>query len=121
MACGEYGPGRVLHFKGIEAMAQAGLDLWDLGPDHGEWKRRFVLDPITVFAGVAEARSLGLRLPSPTHFTPAPIAAVLGKVAGRLEHIAAAEPTASGRLTGVLDALAHGHRRLSLAGAQAEA
>jgi CelD/BcsL family acetyltransferase involved in cellulose biosynthesis len=105
-----YRPGRLLHAQALAQMDALGLDLFDMGPTHGHWKKSFVLEPKVTLSGMATAGAPARRL------TPEPARGLASgltrKVAGRLEHIAAAEPTPLGRARALADSAMFGWRRL---------
>jgi CelD/BcsL family acetyltransferase involved in cellulose biosynthesis len=117
-----YGPGRILLTRALASLPSLGLDVLDLGPTTTRLKQSVVLEPKTVFAGVAHGHP---RAASPWRSVEGLLGpargALVRKVQSRLDHIAAVEPSTLGRVRGILGALAAAPRRLGAAPGTAEA
>lgn len=103
-------PGFVHQWLAIGAMSALGLDCYDLGPGYDHWKRMFANSALTIAAGTAAT--------SPQPARSWPLEAVwslpsAGRVRRRLDQIAATELTLSGRVHGLVSAMASYDRRLA--------
>ena len=111
------GPGQVLALMAPEALEALGLQTLDHGPSHAHYKAPFATAEVQVSEGLAIARgAAGLTARS---FDGAWALAgerrfeAVARLRRRLDHIAAAETSVSGRVRGVIDALAGSGRRAS--------
>ena len=103
-----YRPGRLLHVQAFAQMDALGLDLFDMGPTHGHWKKSFVLEPQFTLSGLATAGAPARRMTQANGRA----GDLARRIAGRLEHIAAAEPSPIGRMRALADSAVFGWRRL---------
>ena len=111
------GPGQVLMLMAPEALQALGLDVLDLGPSHAHYKAPFATGEVGLREGLAIAAGRtgqGVRsldgawvLAGERRF------AAVARLRRRLDHIDAAETSISGRVRGVVDALAGYARRTS--------
>ena len=108
-----YRPGRLIHVQAFAKMDEIGLDLFDMGPTHGHWKKSFVLEPKVTLCGLATAGAPARRM-KPDHVDTF-AGHFARRVAGRLDHIAAAEPSPLGRIRALADSAVFGWRRLGAA------
>lgn len=111
------GPGQVLMLMAPEALQALGLSVLDLGPSHAHYKAPFATGHVAIREGLAvaegragqAARSLdGAWALAGEHRIEA-----VARLRRRLDCITAAETSVSGRVRGVVDALAGYGRRSS--------
>jgi CelD/BcsL family acetyltransferase involved in cellulose biosynthesis len=115
--CASCGPGQVLMLMAPEALEALSLRALDLGPSHAHYKAPFATGQVPIREGraIAEGRA-GLPVRSAGAAWALAGERRIGAVARlrrRLDHIAAAETSVSGRVRGVVDALASYRRRAS--------
>lgn len=110
-----YSPGQVFLIRAIGSMTDLGLDRYVLGPGHDHYKRAFAPEPQWISEGVAIAPNAAGRAARREEQAWSLAGARRGGLAGRLrrrlEVIAAAETTFSGRARGFADAVAGQARR----------
>lgn len=101
---GAYSPGVLFLLRAIEAMPGMGLTTYDLSAGSDHYKKPFANRRMPIRAGVVRERG--------TPSSDKPQTELLGRINGRLEQIAAVEPSVLGRLRGVIDAVKDGPKRL---------
>jgi CelD/BcsL family acetyltransferase involved in cellulose biosynthesis len=102
-----YSPGSLLQLENIRAMPQLGLGSWDIGGGDDAAKSLIAFETTRTAAGSASSDG---RAPSGYRASlPAPIS----RIGRRFDHIAAAEPTLPGRISGVVSLLLGAKHRLS--------
>jgi CelD/BcsL family acetyltransferase involved in cellulose biosynthesis len=113
-ALAAYSPGLTFMSEAIRAMPGLGLRAYDLSAGSDHYKRPFASGIVTVREGVAGAAGLrlGPSLARMGEALGARPAQTLRRVERRLDHIAASELTLSGRMQGIVAALAASSRRL---------
>ncbi|MHB8528429.1 MAG: GNAT family N-acetyltransferase [Caulobacteraceae bacterium] len=110
-----YSPGLVHQWMAIEAMPELNLRVYDLGPGAGHWKALFANSEVPIGEGLATADGPAgryakgrERLWALPGLVSHPIAERLRR---RLDQIAQSELTLSGRVAGVVNAIAGYDRR----------
>lgn len=104
-----YSPGVMFLLRAIEAMPALNLTLYDLSAGSDHYKRPFANGRTLAYAGLTSAT--GVRPARSDSLSSLP--AVTRRVRQRLEHIASCEPSVSGRIRGLFDALKDAPKRLS--------
>lgn len=107
-----YSPGMTFISEAIRAMPRLGLTGYDLSAGSDHYKRPFASEQAIIREGELRLEGAGNALERFSGVLGAGPARALRRVGRRLDHIAAAEPTFSGRLSGVAAALAASSRRL---------
>jgi CelD/BcsL family acetyltransferase involved in cellulose biosynthesis len=109
-------PGNAFLDQVIRAMPGLGIAVYDLGPGHDHYKQPFSSTRKQVGIGLtlAEGQSRGLMRMGSTAWASG-VDAPLAKVRRRLDHIAAVDPTTSGRAMALVDAMRAIPRRLGAA------
>lgn len=110
-------PGQLFLAHTIRAMPQMGLTVYDLGPGHDHYKRPYASVRRELGVGLVLAQGARGRVAGAGEAAWSAIGlgrlAPLDKVRRRLDHIAAIDPTAAGRVRGVIEAV-QGVRKRSL-------
>ncbi len=104
-----YSPGLVHQALAAAAAAKIGIRTYDLGPRAGRSKRMFANAAAEVREGVA----IGASLPAALLVRSEQLLShgLLGRARKRWDHVAAVEPTVSGRLAGIAQAAGALNRR----------
>ena len=112
-AVASVGPGITFLRRAIESMPDLGLEVYDLSAGHGEYKGHFASRTVSVSEGVAAAATEGAPSRALSGVLRVPRESLAGRLRGRLEQIAAVEPSGLGRARGVLWAVSDASKRLS--------
>lgn len=114
-ALADYSPGWTFLRRAIEAMPGLGLSRYDLAGGHEHYKLPLASERTPIGSGGLHGRSAPASLDSAIAFAGRALgetrAPLVDKVRRRLDHIAAAEPSLSGRLQGLATALSGAGRR----------
>ncbi len=114
-ACAGCGPGQVLMLQAPETLEALGLKVYDLGPGYAHYKAPFATGEVAIAEGLTMAdgpAGLAARsLDSAWSLAGDGRINVVCRLRRRLDHIAAAELSVSGRVRGVIEALAGSSRR----------
>jgi CelD/BcsL family acetyltransferase involved in cellulose biosynthesis len=113
-ALSAYSPGLTFISEAIRAMPALGLTSYDMSAGSDHYKRPFASDKAPIREGVLRVAGGGLErsLGRLSHVLGARPARTLRRVGRRIDHIASAELSLSGRVHGLAAALAASSRRL---------
>jgi CelD/BcsL family acetyltransferase involved in cellulose biosynthesis len=110
-----WSPGQIFLARAITAMPGLGLRVYDLGVGHDHYKRPFSNGQMSVSRGLAAAATESGRRAGAWervwNLADNAGAPAVGRVRRRLDHIAAVELSAAGRVRGVFDAIRSSARR----------
>lgn len=110
-------PGQAFLGHAIGAMPAMGLAVYDLGPGHDHYKKPYASTHRVLGAGLAVATGVQGKMAGVKEgawsFGGLGRVGAVDKVRRRLDHIAAVDPSPSGRVRGVLEAV-HGARKRGL-------
>ncbi len=113
--CAGCGPGQVLMLQAPETLQALGLEVYDLGPGYAHYKAPFATSEVAIADGLAMAHGpagLAARsLDSAWTLAGDGRIKVVCRLRRRLDHIAAAETSMTGRVRGLIDAIAGSGRR----------
>lgn len=109
-AMAAWSPGQIFFLRAIAAMPELGLTRYDLGPGHDHYKRAYGLKTVQIGEGAATASSMGGRMAhsveSVWSLAGARGAGPVGQLRRRMDIIASTELTMSGRVRGLVEAVA---------------
>ncbi len=114
--CVAGGPGQVLMLHAPELMQALGLRVYDLGPGHAHYKAPFATGQVSLGEGVALAAgsaNLAARSMEGAWALAGGRIDAVGRLRRRLDQIDAAELSISGRVLGLIEAVAGQGRRAS--------
>ena len=114
-ACAGCGPGQVLMLQAPETLQALGLQVYDLGPGYAHYKAPFATGEVAIADGLAMAPGPAGRaarsLDSAWAMAGDGRIEAVCRLRRRLDHIAAAELSTSGRVRGLIEAIAGSGRR----------
>jgi CelD/BcsL family acetyltransferase involved in cellulose biosynthesis len=119
-ALSAYSPGLTFMSEAIRAMPRLGLTSYDLSSGSDHYKRPFASGTVTVHEGGLRTGAARLSLGRIGALLGAGPAHTLRRVERRLDHIASAELSLSGRMQGFAAAVAASSRRLDAQAAPSE-
>jgi CelD/BcsL family acetyltransferase involved in cellulose biosynthesis len=109
-------PGQAFLGHVIGAMPAMGLEVYDLGPGHDHYKRPYASVKRTLGVGLVGAAGVRGRIAGAGEnaWSISGLGRVraLDKVRRRLDHIAAVDPSAAGRVRGVIEAVQGARKRI---------
>lgn len=111
-----FSPGHIFLDQAVRAMPELGIRVYDLGPGHDHYKKPFASTEREVGVGLTIVTGAVGALPRIREkvwsFGGLDRVGAVGQIRRRLDHIAATEPSVSGRARGLLEAAQSVRKRL---------